>query len=175
MVYHGADEVELQGRRVARMLLGLLRVLIAFVLACFVAGIVQVGFAVGWQALLQANAEDRHVLEWILLTATHTAVFTAPFALIAVSIAEWQALRSLVFHMIWSIATGLAGFLAQYQSELPGQPSIANEYALMTYVSTGVAAGIVYWMFSGRYSGNPERVEIRPRLDAPKPADEVKA
>jgi len=136
------------------MLLAILRVLIGFVLACLVAGTVQVGFALGPSFVTTFTNPEARALEWILLTATHSAVFAAPFALIAASIAEWQSFRSVFFHAAWAVAIALAGFAAQYQSELPGQPAtIANTYALATYGTTGLLAGIAYWLASGRYAG----------------------
>jgi hypothetical protein len=138
------------------MILSILRVLVGFVLTCLAAGATQVAFAVGPQAIFPTG-EDRRILEWILLTATHSAVFAAPFALIAASIGEWQGVRSVFYYAAAGIAIALAGFAAQYQSELPGQASIINTYAFATYATTGLVAGLAYWLTSGRYAGDGPR------------------
>jgi hypothetical protein len=153
------------------MLLAMLRVLIGFLLACLVAGTVQVAFALGPSFVSTLTNPEGRALEWILLTATHSAVFAAPFALIAASIAEWQSFRSIFIHAAWAVAIALAGFAAQYQSELPGQPAtIANTYALATYGTTGLLAGIAYWLASGRFAGEPPPANKTAEKTASEPA-----
>lgn len=135
------------------MLLSILRVLLGFTISCIAAGATQVVFAVGPQSFLSATGEDKRILEWILLTATHSAVFSAPFAVIAASIGEWRGIRSLLYYLGAGIAIALGGFAAQYQSEVPGQATIINTYAFATYGTTGALGGLVYWLFSGRHAG----------------------
>lgn len=150
------------------MFLAFVRIAIAFVLACFVAGLVQVGFAIGPEALVTYQGDDRRTLEWVLLTATHSLVFAAPFALVAASISEWQSIRSILYHVAAGIGIAMAGFVAQYQGELPGQPSIANNYAMTTYFTTGALAGLTFWVFSGRFAGEP--AQRLPQKAEPEPA-----
>lgn len=142
------------------MFLSILRVMFGFLVASIVAGATQVGFALGPSGLVAGGESGNRAVEWVLLAATHSAVFAAPFALIAASISEWQSLRSGFFHAGAGIAVAMAGFAAQYQGEVPGQPSIVNTYAAVTYVATGLLAGLAYWLSAGRWAGeNPTPLE----------------
>jgi len=147
------------------MFVAIIRVLFGFVVAALVAGTIQVGFAVGPEALLRGLSEGDRTAEWVLLTATHAAVFAAPFALIAASVGEWQSLRSPIFYVLAGGAVAAAGFMAQHQSEIPGQPSIVNTYAAVTYGVTGALAGFAYWLSAGRWAGDqgtPESTPAKP-------------
>lgn len=137
------------------MLLSLFRVLLGFTLACLLAGAAKVLFALSPAALLNGSSrEQAQAMEWILLAATHSAVFAAPFALIGAAIGEWQSLRSLSYYAIVGLAIALAGFLAVYQSEPQGAASIVNSYAMAAYGFSGLIGGIAYWLISGRYAGD---------------------
>ena len=73
------------------MILGTIRVIFGFVLACLAAGAVKVAFAVTPAELAQASPDRLwQAGEWALLAATETAVFAAPFALIAVLLAIYD-------------------------------------------------------------------------------------
>src|SRR5690606_17813540 len=89
-----------------------------------------------------------------LLAATHSAIFAAPFVLVACVLGEWQNIRSVVFYTLAGVVIGLAGFLAQYSAEAVGQPTIINNYALKAYLTAGFFAGLAYWLFAGRSAGS---------------------
>lgn len=134
------------------------RVLTGFILACFAAGLVQVLFVETPKELMalpasQAAAQARGTLELTLLTATHFAIFSAAFALIAAGIAEWLNLRGPGYWLAAGMGIALLGFTAQYASEISGQPSILNNYALQAYLTAGFFGGLVYWLVSGVRSG----------------------
>ena len=131
------------------------RVLFGFILACFAAGLTTVLFALG-PGDIASGDPDRisRMVELVALTATHTAVFAAPFALLSAAISEWQGVRSLIYHSLAGLGIATAGFAAQYFSETPGAPSVANQYPLMAYAATGLMAGLVYWLFAGRRAGD---------------------
>lgn len=145
------------------MFRAIFRVLFGFVLACLAAGLTKVLFAVGPQEVLGGDPEKiATVFEWIALTATHTAVFAAPFAFLAAAISEWQGIRGFLFHALVGIGIALAGFAAQYFGEAPNAGSIFNNYAATAYTVTGLVGGTFYWLFTGRHAGGPGEDIYRP-------------
>lgn len=137
----------------------LLRVLFGFLIGCVVAGLVIVGFVMPPSELLalpDSVMYDRlgNGGMLILVAATQSVVFAAPFALVAAAIAEWQSFRSLFFYLFVGLAISFGGFVAIYASELAKEPSIANGYAMMAYGLSGLAAGSVYWLLAGRFAGD---------------------
>jgi hypothetical protein len=82
-------------------------------------------------------------------------VFSAPFALIAVALGEWQGIRSWLYYVLAGIGIAGAGFFAQYTGE-PDGATIVNDYALRAFLVTGVVAGLVYWAVAGRRAGGRE-------------------
>ncbi len=134
------------------------RVFTGFVLACLTAGLVQVLFVDTPKELAaipasEAAAQARGTLELTLLAATHFAIFSAAFALIAAGIAEWLGLRRPGYWLAAGMGIALLGFTAQYTSEIAGQPSILNNYALQAYLTAGFFGGLVYWLVAGARSG----------------------
>ncbi len=158
------------------------RVLFGFILACFAAGLTTVLFALGTPDISSGDPDRiTKMLELVALTATHSAVFAAPFALLSVAVSEWQAVRSWFYHAITGLAIATAGFAAQYFSETPGTASVANQYPLMAYAVTGLIAGLVYWIFAGRRAGKalgdiyqPVSATEYPHQDGPRGAADEK-
>jgi hypothetical protein len=143
------------------MLGAILRVLVGLVLACLAAGVAKVVFALTPGTLLAASDELLgRALEWVLLTATQSALFASPFALVAAAFGEWLSVRSLSYYVIAGIAVALAGFVVQYQAETAGQLTIANTYAFTAYLTAGFVAGLVYWVVSGRRAGAPREEAV---------------
>ena len=141
------------------MFRAIFRVLFGFVLACIAAATTKVLFAVGPQEITGGDPEKiATVIEWVALTATHSAVFAAPFAFLAAAISEWQAVRGVIYHALVGIGIALAGFSAQYFGEAPGTNSIFNTYAMEAYGITGLVGGLVYWMFAGRRAGHEDDI-----------------
>jgi hypothetical protein len=126
------------------MLVALIRILCGFVAAALVAGLVQVLFVAGADVggLSSGRLESLGLL--VLLAATLSAIFAAPFALLATGFAAWQQIRSPLFFVGAGLAIGLAGFFTQYVGEA-GPQTILNRYALAAYVCSGFAAGLTYW------------------------------
>ncbi len=137
------------------MIGSVLRVLIGFALACIAAALVKLGFATPNDVL----TSDADTLAWsfdqTLLAATHSAVFAAPFALVAAAIGEWQTIRSWVYYALAGIAIAIAGFIALYSGETSGPNSIVNQYATIAFLGSGLVGGWVYWLVSGRNAGDP--------------------
>jgi hypothetical protein len=141
------------------MFRAIFRVLFGFVLACFAAALTKVLFAVGPQEVTGGDPEKiATVIEWVALTATHSAIFAAPFAFLAAAITEWQAIRGLFFHTLVGVGIALAGFVAQYFGEPPGAVSIFNTYAMEAYGFTGLVGGLIYWLFAGRRAGHVDDI-----------------
>lgn len=154
----------------------LVRVTIGFILACIAAGLVTVLFVTTPAELLalpsQALPEKAsQTLVWGLLAATHAAIFAATFTLIAAGIGEWQKIRGLGYYLIAGVGIAALGFYAQYASEVAGQPTIYNSYAMTAFATAGLIAGFVYWLIAGRYAG-PDATSDGPttmrRVETPK-------
>ncbi|MGE0630579.1 MAG: hypothetical protein AB7O43_22550 [Hyphomicrobiaceae bacterium] len=137
------------------MILSVLRVLIGFALACLVAALVQLGFASPGDLFTTDIERLGWTGEQVLLVATHSGIFSAPFALIAAAIGEWQNIRSWVYYVLSAVAIAIAGFIAVYTAESPGPVSIVNAYALAAYLCAGLAAGLTYYAAAGRSAGEP--------------------
>lgn len=138
----------------------LIRVLFGFVIACLAAALAQVLFVITPDELVGLPAEALsnrmgQVGILTLLSATHFAIFAAPFALVAAALGEWWSLRSWAFYVLAGLAIALGGFVAQLASEVEGQATIVNNYALRAFLVTGVVGGLTYWLFAGRGAGGP--------------------
>ncbi len=136
------------------MITSVLRVLIGFALACIAGALIQLGFATPNDVLTDDPDRLSWSVEQVLLAATHSAVFSAPFALVAAAIGEWQSIRSWVYYALAGIAIAIAGFIALYSGETNGPNSIVNQYATIAYLCSGLAGGWVYWLISGRNAGD---------------------
>jgi hypothetical protein len=144
------------------MLASLFRILFGFIVACLVAGVVKVLFVMTpaqLSTLPEDVAADRVAAGglWALAIATHSAIFSAPFAAVAVLVAEWQRLRDWTYYALVGIALAMLGFYVQYNSESGTAPSIVNEYAFIAFLTAGFAAGFAYWMAAGRRAGGRRR------------------
>jgi hypothetical protein len=148
------------GTFVLKLFATLARVAFGFALASFAAGLVMVLF-VNTPAEVLAQPASRlpetasETFDLALLTGTHAAIFSAAFVLIAAGLGETFSIRSLAFYLIAGLAIALLGFAAQFSSEVAGQPTILNNYALKAFVATGSFAGFVYWLASGQFAGRP--------------------
>ena len=160
------------------MVLGMLRVLLGFALACLAAGLTLVLFVYTPLELAREHAGDR-VSEAGLLAlavATHTAMFAAPFALIGAGFAEWQRIGGWLYYVLIGIAIAAVGFAAQSWTESGGeaQGSIRNGYAVAAFLITGGVAGLVYWLCAGRLaSARAGRRGPAPNPTAPSPASQA--
>ena len=155
-----------------KVLSALGRVAFGFVLACVAAGLVTVLF-VNTPAEVMAQPASRlpetasETLDLALLTATHAALFAATFVLITAGLGEWLSIRALSFYLAAGVTIALLGFAAQYSSEVAGQPTIFNNYAMTAFLTTGFCAGFVYWLASGQFAGSaPEALAVVSSPDA---------
>ncbi len=160
-----------------RMLGTLFRILLGFIVACLVAGVATVAFVItpGDIAALPVDARPERLGSaglLSLLAATHSAIFAFPFALIAIGIAEWFAIRSWIYYTLVGILIAIGGFCAVSYFEVEGQPTIINDYALRAFLTVGVFGGLAYWLVAGRRSGGrrgdrPAVAEGAPEPEAP--------
>lgn len=165
------------------MISALFRVLAGFALACLAVGLTKVAFVITPAELAALSGQvfsDRLGTFGMLtlLAATHSAIFAAPFALIAAVIGEWQSIRNPMYYAAAGVAIALGGFLAQYSSETGAAGSIANNYALKAFLTAGFVGGIAYWLVSGRVAGDNEvarepvanpKIAVQPGAGAPPP------
>ena len=134
------------------------RVAFGFILASIAAGFVTMLFVntpseVLNQPMSRLPRTAGETFELALLTATHVAIFACIFALIVGGIGEIFSLRRLPFYLISGVAIAFLGFVAQYASEVQGEPTIFNNYALKAFLTTGFVAGFVYWLAAGQFAG----------------------
>ncbi|MDX2307860.1 MAG: hypothetical protein NW216_06465 [Hyphomicrobium sp.] len=132
-----------------------LRIVFGFAIAVLTAGLVQTLFVMTPTELAADRESWPNAGLLALYAATHTAVFAAPVALLPILAAEWLSLRGWLYFSLLGLAVAGAGFTLQYMGE-SGPPTIMNDYALKAFLSAGLAAGLAYWMTSGRFSGKAE-------------------
>ncbi|MFA5899592.1 MAG: hypothetical protein WC829_10815 [Hyphomicrobium sp.] len=161
-------------------MLTLLRVLFGFTIACLVAGAATVAFVVtpadiaGLPAAVQPEQLGNAGL-LALLAATHSAIFSFPFALMAIGVAEMWRVRSWLYYALAGVAISMGGLAAVYLNEVPGQPSILNNYAIATFLTVGVLAGLAYWLLAGRCAGGRRSTAAEPPASSPTSNDEPAA
>jgi hypothetical protein len=149
----------------------LARVAFGFALASIAAGLVTVLF-VNTPADVLAQPVSRlpetagETFDLALLTATHVAIFASAFVLIVAGVGETFSIRSLAFYLLAGMVIAALGFIAQYASEVSGQPTILNNYAMKAFLTAGFFAGFVYWLAAGQFAGKPPP-EAGPRDEAP--------
>lgn len=156
-------------------MLTLLRVLFGFAVACLVAGVATVAFVVSPVELanLPAEAQPERLGNagiLALLTSTHSAIFAFPFALVALGVAELWRIRSWLYYALVGVVISLGGLAAIHLNEVPGQPSILNDYALIAFATVGLLAGLAYWLVAGRCAGGRRRTAAPPPV-APADSD----
>ena len=140
------------------MLGRIINILLSFLVACFAAGLTKVLFATTPSELANLApdvAADRmsKVIESGLFAAVISAMFAAPFALVAAAISEWRRLRSLTYYALTGLGIALIGFLAHFSAEPQGAPTIVNNYALTAFLTAGFVGGLTYWLLHGRHAG----------------------
>jgi hypothetical protein len=133
----------------------LIRVIVGFVLACLFAALTKVFFAFPPSELANLPTDiAQSRIGLALPVATHMAIFSAPFALVAAAFGEWRGWRDWTYYTLAGIGIAVIGFLAQYSSETGIQGwSITNgNYPFVTFLTTGFMGGLAYWLFSGRFA-----------------------
>ena len=142
----------------------ILRMIFGIALACLAAGLTLVLFVYTPPELVELKSERLSEAGLLsLAAATHSAVFAAPFALIGAGFGEWRRIGSWMYYVLVAIAIAAIGFLAQYWTEAQGEASIVNNYAVTAFLLSGFVAGLVYWLFAGRFArGRDREPEIVP-------------
>ncbi len=145
---------------VRRFLSTLARVLFGFVLASLAAGLVTVLFVTTPVEVLNEPFERlpktaSETFDLALLAATHLGIFASVFVIIVALLSEVFSVRSLTFYLFAGIAIAMLGFTAQFQSEVAGQPTILNNYAIKAFLTIGFFGGFFYWLAAGQFAGRP--------------------
>jgi hypothetical protein len=138
------------------------RVIFGFIVACLAAGLTMVLFVYTPLEIVTEAIADRasEVLLLSLAASTHSALFAAPFALIAAVFGEWQRIGSWLYYSAVAVAIAAVGFLAQFWPESGASGGFLNGYAVAAFAATGLVAGTVYWLFAGRFaSGGDDEAE----------------
>lgn len=137
------------------MLALILRVVVGFLLACLAAGLTTVLFAWSPSELASMPTDPLDKLALALPVATHTAIFAAPFALVAIALGEWMKSHNWTYYGIAGIVIAAIGFVSQLQSESAAQDwsVLTSNYPAIAFLTTGFVAGFTYWVFSGRFVG----------------------
>ncbi|WP_339086463.1 hypothetical protein [Hyphomicrobium sp. ghe19] len=132
-----------------------------FVLASLAAGLVTVMFVTTPIDVLTEPIERLpktagETIELGLLAATHLGIFASVFVLIVAILSESFSVRSLTFYLFAGVAISMLGFVAQYESEVVGQPTtILNNYAVKAFLTIGFFGGFFYWLAAGQFAGRP--------------------
>ena len=152
-----------------------IRVLFGFALACLAAAAALVLFVytpAELASLPSGMGADRATEAgfFAIVVTPHVAMFAALPALVGVIIGERRGISGWSYYALVGIAIAALGFLTQHVSETPGQTTILHNYALTAFLTAGLAGGLVYWLFSGRYV--PGRLGTPPR-QAERPANAV--
>jgi hypothetical protein len=152
-----------------------LRVIFGFVAACLAAGLTMVLFVYTPLEIVTEAIADRanEVVLLSLAAATHSAVFSAPFALIGAVLGEWWRIGSWLYYALVAVAIAAVGFLAQFWPEGGMESGLLNSYAVTAFVVTGLVSGIVYWLVAGRFASSGDdngEVEVIPPPPSHRPA-----
>lgn len=156
---------------VLRLVATLARIIFGLALASLGAGLVTVLFVDVDVLTGAANDLPKTIGETVdlaLLAATHIAIFSFVFVFIAAAIGEWFSIRVLSFYLLVGVIIALLGFTAQYMSEVAGQPTIFNNYAVKAFVTVGFFAGFIYWLAAGQFAGRtPPGLAAPPEPSSP--------
>ncbi|MFV0367840.1 MAG: hypothetical protein ACK5KM_05225 [Hyphomicrobiaceae bacterium] len=138
------------------------RVFLGFIAAILAAAVTEVLFAqppTGWAGTegISFVSQILALGDLTLKAATHTAIFSALFALIVIVIGEWLKLRTWLYYAAAGVVIGFSGFLAQYSAEQASLPTIVNGYALAAFVTAGAVGGWFYWATAGRNAGRKRK------------------
>ncbi len=106
-------------------------------------------------------------IDLALLAATHIGIFASVFVVITAAIGEWFSIRALSFYLLVGVTIALLGFSAQYTSEVAGQPTILNNYALKAFLTVGFVGGFVYWLAAGQFAGRAKVTKLAPEEAPP--------
>ena len=130
----------------------IIRCCAAYLCACVVCAAVQIGFVLAPEQLLTSDTGALSAASlWLPLATLHAAVFAAPFALLGLIWAERSAIRRWAFYAAFALLIAAAGWATQLGQG--GTPQFVTVYVLAAALTSGVAAGTVYWAIAGRKAG----------------------
>lgn len=140
------------------MLLSVIRVLVGFAVACFVAAVTMVLFVLTPSEIASLPpdvASDRigRGLQLAYAVAVQVALFSAPFFIVAAGLGEALRNRNWTYYVVAALVIAGLAFFAQLSTERTGQSTIFNNYALTAFLTSGFVSGLFYWMVSGRRAG----------------------
>jgi len=136
-----------------------IRVLIGFALASLVSAFTLVAFvyAPGEMASLRSDLSGERLSEaglFALAITPHVAMSAVLPALASVIFAEVRKIARWIFYAFAGICIAAAGFLVQHLSQPPDEAAILSNYALIAFLVSGFAGGLIYWVFSGRFAAS---------------------
>ncbi len=149
------------------MAIRLLGILIAFAAGCLAAGFAMVLFVltpaevIGLPPDVRADRVAKG-FELAGFVAAQVALFSTPFALVAAAVGEMLRNRNWTYYVLAGLIIAGLGFFAQHTTEQIGQPTIANNYALTAFLTSGFVGGLVYWVFRGRFAGGRQGASVAP-------------
>lgn len=162
-----------------RFLSTIARVMFGFLLASLAAGLVTVMFVTTPIDVLTEPIERLpktagETIELGLLAATHLGIFASVFVLIVAILSESFSVRSLTFYLFAGVAISMLGFVAQYASEVVGQPTtILNNYAVKAFLTIGFFGGFFYWLAAGQFAGRPHAEHQARTASVPQTAEVI--
>jgi len=159
------------------MAIRLLGILAAFLLSCLAAALAMVLFVLTPAEIagLPPDVRSDRVAKGMELAgfvAAQFALFSTPFALVAGAVGEILRNRSWTYYVLAGLAIAGLGFFAQQSTEQIGQPTIANNYALTAFLTSGFVGGLVYWIVRGRFAGG-RRDEPLAQPTPPQPTETI--
>jgi len=145
------------------MLLRLIGILFAFAVGCFAAGVTMTLFVLTPTEMLglpPGVRADRlgKAIELAGLAAIQIALFTAPLTFVVATLGELMARRAWSYYALAGMLMAAIGFFAQRTTMQIGQPTIADNYALTAFLTSGFVGGLIYWIISGRFAGQRVRI-----------------
>ncbi len=143
-----------------------IRVLIGFAAACLAAAYTKLFFAYTPAEIM--NLPSDVAFDRFLDIVEHGWKYAIPFAIVGLSLAEFRGVRSWTYYAIVALAVALLAFVVQAQGEARGAATVVNNYAFAAYLTTGLMAGLFYWLVAGRFAGGPGPVVTN--ADVGKPA-----
>lgn len=144
------------------MLAAVFRCLAGYVVACIAAGVIQVFFVLPPSELVFAGTDRLTAAGiWLLLATLHSGNFGAPFATIALVVAEWRRLRSPIYYAAAGFGISMVGYLTQITGHGFEQSVAVILYLLAGFAAAGVTAGLAYWLLAGRHAGRRGKRKAR--------------
>ena len=98
------------------------------------------------ERLSEAGLFAAAVAPWI-------ALFGAAPALAGITFAEANKIAGAMFYAAVGLGIAAAGFFFQHASETPGALGVFQAYALIAFLTAGMAGGLAYWALAGRFAG----------------------